>query len=306
MIRASGRLRLRAYAKINWTLEVIGRRPDGYHELSTVLQTIALHDDLDVAWPASEDKLTAAGALPGAVPLGAENLAERALSVYRSVLPLQQPLPPVALRLHKAIPPAAGLGGGSSDGAAVLRALDAINPRPFGVTRLEQLAAQLGSDAPFFVRGGTQLAAGRGERLTPLPDAPRTWLVLALGAAAGERKTARLFALLRPGDLSDGGRTEALVAAIRRGEAPAPALLYNAFEHVEAAAFPELEPVRTALTRECGHALLCGAGPSLLAVVADEAEARRAAAALRRDGLQAIPARTITAAEVAAAPNEQA
>lgn len=297
MSPAPGRLLVRAFAKINWTLEVVRLRDDGFHELRTVLQTVALHDELAVSWPAGADSLHIDGTWGADVPAGEGNLALRALAVYRAALPAQSALPFVALSLHKGIPPAAGLGGGSSDGAAALRALDIINPRPLGAAALEELAARFGSDAPFFVRGGTQLATGRGDLLAPLPDAPPTWLVLVLPDAAAERKTARLFALLQPADFADGPHSRALAAVVTDGAGGISlSMLFNTFERVEARAFPGLAAARAALERRLGHASLCGSGPSLFALAGGEAEARRAAAELVGQGRRAVAVRTVAAA----------
>ncbi|HLZ72945.1 MAG TPA: 4-(cytidine 5'-diphospho)-2-C-methyl-D-erythritol kinase [Dehalococcoidia bacterium] len=282
-------LALRAFAKINWTLEVLGRRPDGYHELRTVLQTIALHDDLSWSGDGGADLTIDC---PAGWDLGppAANLAARALRAY--------PVPLAGrLRLRKRIPPAAGLGGGSSDAAAVLRAADALSGRPLGVRRLETIAASLGSDVPFFVGGGTQLASGRGEVLRPLPDAEPRWLVLLTPPLAAGGKTARLFGMLHAADFTDGAATGRLVAALRRGESPRVEWLSNSFDCLAAAAFPGLDSFRRPLREVCGNAMLCGAGPSLFALLPDRRSAGAAAARLRRAGLPARTVRTVSAAE---------
>lgn len=278
---------LRACAKINWTLEVLGRRRDGYHELRTVLQTVALCDTLAVS---AADRPSLAVAAPQGMDPGPaeENLAWRAATAYPSA-------PAVALRLRKRVPPAAGLGGGSSDAAAVLRGLDRSSPQPLGSTRLERIAATLGSDAPFFVRGGTQLAAGRGELLQPLPDVPPLWLVLVTPPIAFGRKTARLFGLLGAADFGEGSATAQLVQRISAGHALTPELLYNTFDRVADRAFPGLASYRRPLEQACGHALLCGAGPSLFALAADAGAARTVAERLRARGLPARAVRTVSA-----------
>ncbi len=278
---------LRACAKINWTLEVLGRRADGYHEIRSVLQTIALCDS--VAIGAAERRRLSVAALAEADlgPLD-ENLVWRAAAAYPSA-------PAVALRLKKRVPAAAGLGGGSSDAAASLRGLDQLSPRPLGAERLEQIAATLGSDVPFFVRGGTQLAAGRGERLRALPDASPAWLVLATPPLASGNKTARLFGLLGAADFADGASTGRLVRRLAAGEPIAPEALFNSFDRVAGDAFPGLPRYRSALAEVCGHAVLCGAGPSLFALAPDEHHAQRAAARLRARGVPARAVRTVPA-----------
>lgn len=160
-------IRLRAHAKINLHLEILGRRPDGFHELETVFQTIALHDDVTVELQPGAGIALACD--DPALPCDAANLAWKAAAAYADANPLPGR---IAVALAKRIPAGAGLGGGSADAAAVLRACDALAARPLGRRRLEAIAAALGSDISFLVRGGTAHATGRGEVLTRLPDAP--------------------------------------------------------------------------------------------------------------------------------------
>jgi 4-diphosphocytidyl-2-C-methyl-D-erythritol kinase len=301
-------VRVHAYAKINLTLEILGRREDGYHNLRTVMQTVSLADELtlethvDGRMGVAEPEFSQAvsSTVTGPPPPLSENLAQKAHGAFLAAVSA----PGVRsgssrISLDKRIPTAAGLGGGSSDGAAVLRAMNRLSGDPLGVEALEAIAATFGSDTAFFVRGGTQLAEGRGERLLALPDLPRTWLVLAPRSGGAERKTARLFSLLRSQDFSDGSRTEALVATLRAGRTLPPDLLFNGFERVEATAFPENEAARSALQHVCGHALLCGAGPSLFALADSEATARRWVDALRGE-VHALALRTVPAAEASA------
>ncbi|HEY7295134.1 MAG TPA: hypothetical protein VH916_08830, partial [Dehalococcoidia bacterium] len=185
----------------------------------------------------------------------------------------------------------------SSDAAAVLRGLDALAERPLGPSQLEALAATLGSDTPFFVRGGTQLAAGRGELLQRLPDAPPRWLVLVTPRLSVGKKTARLFGMLGAGHYADGAATNRLATVLADGGGVEPELLFNTFDHVADAAFPGLAAMRSVFVQECGHALLCGAGPALFALAESEAAATSAAARLRASRLPALAVRTASAAE---------
>ncbi len=171
-------IRVAAPAKINLFLEVLGRRGDGFHELETVFQTLTLADALDVALAAGAPAvaLEVAGA---DLPCDERNLAYRAARDYLALRPLGR----VRIRLRKRIPHGAGLGGGSSDAAAVLRALAQLDPQPPEPAAVHALAARLGSDVPFFLTGGTAWAGGRGEVLVPLPDAPATRLTIAMPPA---------------------------------------------------------------------------------------------------------------------------
>jgi 4-diphosphocytidyl-2-C-methyl-D-erythritol kinase len=272
---------VRAYAKLNLALEVLGKRVDGYHELRTVLQTISLADTITLTAPVAVDSLQVCGQGKETLPAPADNIAGKALRAYRAASDGFANDFGVSIALHKRTPAAAGLGGGSSDGAAVLRALDAINPRPLGREALETIAAGFGSDTPFFVRGGTQLAEGRGEQLVRLPDGEQRWYVLLPLPGEAGQKTGRLFSLLRQINFSGGTRTEAVVAAFRNGMPLAIDMLTNTFEHVETTAFPDNPARRAALVAACGHAVLSGAGPSLFALAPDEATAHSWAARLR-------------------------
>src|SRR5262249_11610654 len=164
---------LAPYAKINLTLDVLGKREIGYHQLASVMQTIALADTLALT-PRSDDALECVCDLADLQTDA--NLALRAAHLLRSAGYTGSG---VTIELSKGIPVQAGLGGGSSDGAAVLVALNQLWQLGLDKGTLEQLAAALGSDVPFFVHGGTALIEGRGEVVHPLPDAEPLWLVLA-------------------------------------------------------------------------------------------------------------------------------
>jgi 4-diphosphocytidyl-2-C-methyl-D-erythritol kinase len=169
------RVRLRALAKLNLDLRVLGKRPDGYHELRTVFQTISLADRLEIAFTPGRKtavELQDSVAIPDNLVTRAAHLALGAMRVGGRV----------AMRLTKRIPMGAGLGGGSSDAAAVLLALPVLAGRTLDVAKLSELAQQLGSDVPFFLLGGTAVGIGRGSELFPLPDGPpQSGLVVASG-----------------------------------------------------------------------------------------------------------------------------
>lgn len=154
-------MKVEAYAKINWSLRITGKRPDGYHDLETVFQQISLHDTLTFT-PSPSLSLTCSDP---SIPTDESNLVLRAARAAGAT---------GHIHLEKRIPAGGGLGGGSSDAAATLRAL-----APAG-TPLAELALSLGSDVPFFLVGGTAYATGRGEVLTPLPPVPPTPLLLLL------------------------------------------------------------------------------------------------------------------------------
>jgi len=171
---------VRAYAKINWALRILGKRPDGYHDLETLYQQISLCDVLTIE-EAQELSLTCSDPT---IPNGETNLALRAARAIGA--------PPVSIHIEKRIPAGGGLGGGSSNAAATLVALDEM----FSLAApLHELALRIGSDVPFFLIGGRAYATGRGEELTPLPSLPPTPLLLLLPE---ERVlTAEAFAVVR-------------------------------------------------------------------------------------------------------------
>jgi 4-diphosphocytidyl-2-C-methyl-D-erythritol kinase len=166
---------IRAHAKINLDLRVLGMRPDGFHELRTVFQSLALHDTIDcIARPGPfAIECDAAG-----VPLDESNLVWRAASALWRALRRSGPVRDVLVRLHKRIPLQGGLGGGSTDAAATLLALARVWRVPLRPTQLVDVATTLGADVSFFLAGGTALGLGRGDEVYPLADLPQHWIVL--------------------------------------------------------------------------------------------------------------------------------
>ena len=166
---------VRAHAKINLDLRVLGTRADGFHELRTVFQAIALHDEIQC--------IPRAGAFAidcdvSDVPLDQTNLIWRAGDALSQSLGRATPLADMVVRLHKRIPLQAGLGGGSANAAAALVGLAAAWRVTVTSTQLNEIAANLGADVPFFLSGGTALGLGRGDEIYPLADLPRHWIVL--------------------------------------------------------------------------------------------------------------------------------
>ena len=255
-MNASKTLTVRAYAKVNLTLEVLGRRPDGYHEIVSVMQTVDLHDVVKLT-PA--DDVTLACDRPGLDTPG--NLVYRAAAALRAETGIREG---VHIELRKAIPTSAGLGGGSSDAAATLVGLRRLWRLDMPVSDLTPLAASLGSDVPFFLRGGTAMVQGRGERVRPLPATNLEWLLIVTPAIEVSNKTATLYSALSRFNFSGGHLTRKLEARIRGGGDVPPQLLFNAFDDVAEEAYPGIREYLGAL-----HSLgarevhLAGSGPSL-------------------------------------------
>lgn len=222
-------MQVRSHAKINWALRILGKRPDGYHDLETLFQTISLHDTITIS---QSDELRLTCNEP-TIPTGDSNLilrAARALGV-----------PPVAIELEKRIPAEGGLGGGSSNAAATLVAL----ARMFSIDdrHLHEIASSIGSDVPFFLLGGTAYATGRGEELISLPSPAPIPLLLVFPE---ERvSTPAAFGLVRR--YSQPAGIDAFDEAVRGDLLSHSELLVNDFEKPLFAAIPKLAELKRRL-----------------------------------------------------------
>ncbi len=255
----------RARAKINLGLAVLGRRPDGYHELHTVFATLDLADPVRLA-PAKEGiALRVTGA---DLPEGEENLAYRAARAYLEATGLNAG---VVIEIEKRIPVAAGLGGGSADAAAVLRGME----RLFGAgADLFALARRLGADVPFLVRGGLAEARGVGERLYPLPPTP---LHLVLVNPGFPVPTAAVYRALRPEERGPELDATAILAALADNRPPP---WRNDLEAPAFRLFPQLRALKEVLRGHGLAPLLAGSGPTFLAPLPSRARAEATARAL--------------------------
>ncbi len=157
-----------AFAKLNLTLDVLGKREDGYHDLKSVMQTISIRDDVEIDIGTGKPWTIACS--NEAIPCDASNLAWKAAEAFFAAA--KKNPDGIAIRINKRIPVGAGMAGGSADAAAVLRALNRHYGEPFSILALAEIGAQIGSDVPFCVLCGTAMCEGRGERLRKLPDMP--------------------------------------------------------------------------------------------------------------------------------------
>ncbi len=279
----------RAYAKINLTLDVLGRRADGYHELATVMQTVDLSDTLCLAESADPqvDLYCDRAELSNA-----QNLVVRAAQLVRQRLGIERG---IVLELRKCIPLAAGLGGGSSDAAAVLLALQKWWQLPLTAGELLEMAAALGSDVPFFLTGGLALCEGRGERVTPLashwPTALR-WFVLIKPAIA--ISTAAVFGDLPASDYSDGAHSRKVCAALEEGYEPHAEDLHNDLERGVLERYSEVARARNDLLSAGAELVrLSGSGPTLFAPFPNLAGAAQVQQKMQSRGYEAYLARAI-------------
>ena len=261
-----------APAKINLALEILGRRPDGYHEIISVVQMVGLYDRLEVA-PADQLRFSC----DRADLAGENNLVVRAARLLRAATGCRRG---AQVTLSKRIPVAAGLGGGSSDAAAALVALNQLWSLHLSTADLLAFAAKLGSDVPLFLAGPTALLTGRGEQVQPLPSLTRRWIVLArpsLGLA-----TASVYRALTAAAFSDGKRTCRLAGAVGAGpESGWERFLTNSLEPTAMTLCPAMAPLRRSLADlGVGAVQMSGSGPTVFALCQSEREARQVARAM--------------------------
>lgn len=258
----SGALGARAFAKLNLHLEVIRRRPDGYHEIETVMQTVGLHDTLHfVPRPAGVSLLCDA---PG-VPTDDTNLCLRAAASLLRVAKLESPPRGVRIDLYKRIPVAAGFGGGSADAAATLVGLNEFWGLRLPPESLAEAAAAVGSDVAFCLRGGTALARGRGEKLTPLPPLRTTTFLIVFPGIAVPAAWAYehlRMGLTRRAHALNMDQLKTILARYPDGAQG----LYNRLQDAVCPAHPVVAEITTRLLRAGAvHALMSGSGSGVFA-----------------------------------------
>lgn len=266
----------KAYAKVNLTLQVGSRCPDGYHEVTSVMQHISLWDTVTVARGTGRDELVCT---PPVTESADDNLCMKALRAFFAEAGIKSD--GVAITLEKHIPVQAGLGGGSSDAAAALRALRTLYTPDMSDDTLEKLAARLGSDVPFFIRGGTQLATGRGEIVRPLPPLTEGWFVVVKPEEG--YSTAEMYRRLDALDAGGPRDVSVMQDAVAGNNVHAVAAeLYNEFERA-APKGSSLPAIKTAL-RDQGAlgTLLSGSGSAVFGLFDDQSAAAAAAEALKK------------------------
>jgi 4-diphosphocytidyl-2-C-methyl-D-erythritol kinase len=253
---------------VNLSLEVLGKREDGYHELVTVLQSIDLSDQLIL-----EDAVTAELKTTNEkLPEDEGNLVWQAVTLLRDAAGITRG---ARITLDKRIPIAAGLGGGSSDAAATLWGLNRLWGLRWSTKRLSELAVLLGMDVPFFLQGGRTLATGRGELLQPLPSV--RGLALVLANPSFPLSTREVYGRVPQTLQGDGSRTQALIMALATGNSSSVAAsLYNNLEPVVESLCPAVSSMKRALV-EAGAlgAVMSGSGPTVLGVARSYDHARQ-------------------------------
>jgi 4-diphosphocytidyl-2-C-methyl-D-erythritol kinase len=284
---------LQAYAKINLTLEVLAKRPDGYHQVASILQAISLADTLTFEPNEMLDFYCDVPTLqsPDNLVLQAARLLQETSGCKKGA----------AIHLTKRIPIAAGLGSGATDAAATLIGLNRLWELHFPLEILVGLATKLGSDVAFFLFGGTALAKGRGEEITPLPPSTGLWLVLLKPAIEPlPDKTAHLYSQLNPSHYTSGQHTRKLFTHLNHGGNVDDSFLFNVFEQVAFDFFPALPALRSSLLKAGARSVhLAGSGPALFALAPDKSRGDNILSRLKKEGLEVYLVHTVDAASPA-------
>ena len=267
---------LTAPAKINLALDILGTRPDGYHDMRMVMQTISLCDTVTVEETAAGFELQTDGDF---IPAGKKTLEQWAAEAFFEAI--GQPMPGLRVTLEKVTPAYAGLGGGSADVAALLRILRDTCAPGLPAEELERIGCTVGSDMPFCVRGGTALAEGRGEVLTDLTPLPDCWFVLCKPDFG--IPTPSLFARVDGGELTHRPDINGMRLALETGDLPGVAArLGNVFEGVLPEEYHEVFHIKKRLMELSAlNAAMSGSGPTVFGVFAEQETARRAAEVLK-------------------------
>lgn len=277
-----------APAKVNLALDILGRRPDGYHEMRMVMQTVSLCDTVTLEETEEGFTLSAQGI---ALPEG-KTLEQRGAEAFFAAL--GRPVPGLRVTLEKRTPAYAGLGGGSADVAALLRLLREQYAPELSRDALEAVGGQIGSDMPFCVRGGTALAQGRGERLTDLAPLPDCRLVIC--KPDFDLPTGPMFARLRFNRALPHPGIDAMVSALERGNLEdAARFVGNLFESVlELEERREIEAIKETFLRHGAlAAAMSGSGPAVFGLFASSAETAGAEVELKRRYAQVFQARPV-------------
>ncbi|MBQ8769098.1 MAG: 4-(cytidine 5'-diphospho)-2-C-methyl-D-erythritol kinase [Oscillospiraceae bacterium] len=278
-----------AYAKINLTLDVLGVRPDGYHDLKSVMQTVSLCDDIEIDIGTGKPwclKCEAEG-----VPLDERNLAWKAAQVFFAAIGKDPE--GLEIRMVKRIPSQAGLGGGSSDAAAVFRALNRHYGMPMTTQTLADLSAKVGSDVPFCVLGGTVMVEGRGEFVRKLKDMPACHIVIC--KPEFPVSTPALYRKLDECEITKHPNNDAMEAAINAGKLTAIAQsVHNVFDPVVAAEHPEIDHIKS-VCAACGALAqqMSGSGSATFAIMSDRASAIAACEKLKENYRQVFLAEPV-------------
>ena len=254
-----------AVAKVNLTLDVLGKRPDGYHELKSVMQTISVRDDIEIDLDTGKPWTLICN--KEGVPCNETNLAWKAAKVFFETIGKDPN--GIVIRITKRIPMQAGLGGGSADAAAVLRALNRHYDNPLSILALAELGSQVGSDVPFCTLCGTAMVEGRGERLRKLPDMPDCCFVICKPQFSSS--TPELYKKLNETQIAKHPDNQAMESALMAGDLGRIAQnVYNVFDPIVTADHLELNYIKSIFNSYGAVAYqMTGSGSAVFAIVPD-------------------------------------
>ena len=264
MVSEQSILLVSAFAKINLALEVVGIYDNKYHSVKTILQTIGIRDIIEIR---HSNRLKVECDIP--------SISESNNLVWHAALKLAARAgirPKADIIIKKQIPIGMGLGGGSSDAAAALLALDEFWELHLDPIELSEIAKELGSDVPFFLQGGTALGENRGELITQLPDLPPLELLLVCPNQTIPNKTSTLYSQLMSSNFSDGGITNRMVSSLLAGQLPID-IIFNVFESIAFQTFPLLSNIFQVIAENIGtRPHLCGSGPAIFCLPSNRTE----------------------------------
>lgn len=266
----------KAPAKINLSLDVLYKRPDGFHEVEMVMTMVDLADRLEMSELPRDTIIISSQA--GYIPLDEKNLAFQAARLIKQRYDVKKG---VYIHLEKQIPVSAGLAGGSSDAAATLRGLNRLWQLGLSQTELMSLGKEIGSDVPFCIQGGTALASGRGEICTPIPSPPQCWVVLAKPPI--HVSTADVFGKLKVDQIQNRPRTQALIEAMERKDFYGMcAAMGNVLEQVTIPLYPQVQQIKDCMIHlGADGVLMSGSGPTVFGLVSKQTKVKKVYNGLR-------------------------
>lgn len=269
----------KAYAKVNLGLDVIGKRADGYHEVKMIMQSIGIHDELTFSRleKGIELKIDRID-----LPADGNNLVYRAAKLIQESFDIREG---VRIQLKKRIPIAAGLAGGSTDAAAVFKGMNTLFGLGMSEEKMCELGLKIGADVPYCIMGGTALAEGIGEKLTPLPDAPNAVLLLAKPEVSVSTK--EVYGKLRAEELKFHPDIDGMTKAIIRHDLGGIIeRMGNVLENVTVEEYPVIDQIKNFMTGHgAARAMMSGSGPTVFGIYEKQEQAARAYLELKQAGL---------------------
>jgi len=268
-------LKIKTYAKVNITLDITGKRPNGYHDVRMIMQTISLCDDIDI----EKNKDIIVSCDVSYIPCNQTNLAYKAAKAFFEYKGID-----CGAKIHitKRIPSGAGLGGGSSNAAGVIMALNTIYEAGLSTKECMLIGAKIGADVPFFILGGTCLAEGIGEKLTPLPHMPKCYIVLAKPAFSVSTKS--VYQNLDLSKIYIKPHTTQVISAIKGGNMLSIASgMVNVLETVSSKKYPEIETYKKEML-SCGAlgSIMSGSGSTVFSVFDNLEKAQNCVEVMRK------------------------